>query len=571
MYVLGVHVGHDSGAALVRDGEVLAAVSEERFTRIKHYDGLPWRSVDYCLEAAGIQAHQVDVLAVPSRQMGSELRFLLHFDLDERQLAPNRALRVGGYAWRRLRGRLPAPSRDGALIRTPTYLRPLEMGLVDFVPVAHHLAHAASAYYASGMEGETLVVTCDGIGDGVSLAVWLGDEGRLVPLMKEGPRGSLGWFYGVVTEALGWWHGDGEGKTMGLAPYGDSEKAKGCLDPILPLYEDGRLAKGHDFGPPARWTEAGASHWHLSDAAYIQQQVAEYGKEHVAAEAQRLLEKEMLGIVRSWLGRFGTTQLACSGGVFLNVKLNQRIWDSGLVARQFIYPNAGDAGLAVGAALYGYHLRSGDTTLHPLRHAYSGPEFSNEEIERVLEVRKILGRRSEDIAAECALLLAEGAIVGWMQGRMEYGPRALGARSILMDPRRPENKDIINARVKYREPFRPFCPSLVAEALDDYLRNARADPYMITSFDVRPERWNEIPAVVHVDGTVRPQVVDRSVNEKYWRLIHRFGQITGIPVILNTSMNVKGEPIVCTPHDAVTCFFGTGMDYLAIGDWLVRK
>jgi len=573
MYVLGIHIGHDSGAALVKDGEVIAAVNEERFTRVKHYAGLPWKSAAYCLKAAGIEAHQVDVLAIPQRQMNTDMRFLVRFDVDERRYTPNRLHRAGKYAWRRMQDWWGARSRRNGhlIIHTPAYLRPLEAGLVDFVAVEHHLAHAASAYYHSGFQGRTLIITSDGIGEEVSLAVWLGEDGRIEPLYKVGAEGSLGWFYGVVTEALGWWIGDGEGKTMGLAPYGNPEKAKGCLDPILVQYQNGRLVKGHDFGIPGGWNEVGTWHWHMRDVTYVHEQIQRCGREHVAAEAQRLLEQEMLDIALSWLERTGTTQLACSGGVFLNVKMNQRIWESGRVTRQFIYPNAGDGGLAVGAALYAYHLRSGDKTLRPLRHVYSGPGFSNEEIEEALKVRKIPYRRCDDIAAECARLLAEGAIVGWVQGRMEFGPRALGARSILMDPRKPENKDIINARVKYREPFRPFCPSLIAEALDDYLVNARVDPYMITSFDVRPERWKEIPAVVHVDGTVRPQVVEREVNERYWRLIHTFGELTGTPVILNSSLNIRGEPIVCTPHDAVICFFGTGMDYLAIGDFLVSK
>lgn len=561
MYILGIHIGHDAGAALVREGRVVAAVNEERFNKIKHYAELPWASVRYCLKEAGIDSTEVDVVAVPTVLKVPELEFL--FGLKGHPITRKRTAQAVTF-FRSILGR-----SNHAL---PTYRQPFRLGPnTEIVQVEHHLAHAASAYYTSGFDDKTLIVTTDGIGDGVSTAVWQGEKGKITPLVKSGAEGSLGWFYGAVTEGLGWWVGDGEGKTMGLAPYGDHRKANGVLDSLLPRYQNGELVRPHDFGPPGYWLEAGTYQWHLQDSEPVRELILRHGREHIAAEAQRLLEEEMLSLIFSWLERERTAYLACAGGVFLNVKLNQRVWESGRLKGQHIFPAAGDGGLPVGAALYVWHQATAETHIQAMQDVYWGPGYSQDEIEDVLRVRNIPYRRVDDIAATTAGLLAHGQIVGWMQGRMEYGPRALGARSILMDPRRAENKDIINASVKYREPFRPFCPSMLAEAVDEYLVKGRPEPYMITSFNVPPDKAQEIPAVVHVDGTARPQTVDRETNSRYWRLIKRFGEITGVPVILNTSFNIKGDPIICTPADAVRCFFDTGMHVLVIGDFLVQK
>jgi carbamoyltransferase len=580
VYVLGLHLGHDSGAALVKDGQVIATVNEERFTRLKHYSGVPWASCGYCLRQAGIEARDVDMVAVVGKVEPYIMRYLYDSHVLEK-IARENSLRAR-------KNRIPKSLKNllRRLVRTlpgmgsvsipdpvipPTYYKPYDVGDKEVVLIDHHLAHAASAYHTCGFQEKTLVVTADGVGDDSSLTVWRGEGGKMEPLLEVGQEGSLGWFYGVVTEALGWWVGDGEGKTMGLAPYGDPDAAEGCLDPILPRYAGGQLVKAHDFGTPVGWEEKGCWHWHFPDTEYVEEQIARYGRENVAAEAQRLLEREMLEVILPWLEREQTGYLACSGGVFLNVKMNQRIWESGKVKGQHIYPNAGDGGLPAGAALHVYYQYSGDSTIRAMRGVYDGPEFSNEEIEKLLQMRKLPYKRCEDITNECAELLAQGYIVAWMQGRMESGPRALGNRSILMDPRKAENKDIINARVKFREPFRPFCPSLLAEAADDYFVNGRLEPYMITSFEAKEEKKKEIPAVVHVDGTCRPQTVTREVNEKYWRLIQRFGELTSVPVILNTSLNIRGEPIVCTPQDTIRCFYDTGIDYLALGDFILSK
>jgi carbamoyltransferase len=257
--------------------------------------------------------------------------------------------------------------------------------------------------------------------------------------------------------------------------------------------------------------------------------------------------------------------------VFLNVKVNQRIWESGKVDRHHIYPNPGDGGLAAGAALYVYHEAHPGTPIASLEHVYLGPEYSNDAIAELLKGRRLKAVLRDDVAQFAALRLAENQTVAWFQGRMETGPRALGSRSILMNPRRAENKDVLNARVKFREAFRPFCPSLPAERAGDYLQRARPEPFMITSFDVRQGKRDAVPAVVHVDGTIRPQTVERSVNSRYWDLIDAFGTLTGEHTVLNTSFNLRGEPIVCHPRDAIRAFYDTGLDCLIIGDHVLTK
>jgi carbamoyltransferase len=563
MKILGIHIGHDSSAALVVDGRLVADVAEERFTRVKHYCGMPYQSVAYCLAAAGLRSEDLDVVALSSLSRIADLGYLF-------EMAPGATEQVLTRDGRTLPIGRPVP--QGGLGKLPLYIGKLPLRpSTRVVHVEHHLAHAASAYYTSGHAGPQLVVTADGLGDGIPLAIWKGEQGRLT-LLKDFPASaSLGWFFGNVTEALGWWHGDGEGKTMGLAPYGDPSRAAGVLDPWYPKFANGELVEPHDFGQTHGWNEAGAYHWHFEDANRIRDVVARYGAEHIAAEAQRVLEEQMAAIIYPWLERTGTRDLSCSGGLFLNVKLNQRVWSSGKVGRHHIYPNPGDSGLAAGAALHVHHQLNPGSPIGGLPHLYWGPEYSDDEIGQLLVERHLTATREDDIAGRVAGLLADNRIVGWLQGRMESGPRALGGRSILMSPLRAENKDIINARVKFREAFRPFCPSLLSEDAPRYLANYRPERFMITSFDATPGQRDRIPAVVHADGTVRPQTVEKDVNPLYWRLLDEFKRHTGVPVLLNTSLNIRGEPMICHPREAIRCFYDSGLDYLALGSWLLAK
>lgn len=564
MNILGVHIGHDSSAALLVDGQIVADVAEERFSRVKHFSGLPFRSVEFCLRTAGLKSTEIDIVTVSSNYLFPELSNLFDISPGTLELAINR------------HGSGSTLDRQGGiagLVKPPLYItrQPLDPGRTKIVHVEHHLAHAASAYYTSGSADRQLVVTADGQGDMIPLAIWQGENGRL-NLLREFPQtASLGWFFSNVTEGLGWWHGDGEGTTMGLAPYGDPARAASALAPFSPRFADGELLEGRDFGKAHGWNETGAGHWHLDDSLQIQALAERYGREDIAAAAQAILEQQMAAVIFPWLERTGNTHLSCAGGIFLNVKLNQRIWSSGRVTAQHIFPNPGDSGLALGAALYLHHRASPAAPIQGLKHLYWGPAYTDEQIAQVLAERKLTASFETDIAATVAGLLAQDKIVGWFQGRMESGPRALGGRSILMSPMRAENKDIINARVKFREAFRPFCPSILAEDAPSFLERYRPEAFMITSFDVVADKRHLLPAVVHADGTLRPQCVEAAVNPLYWRLISEFKRLTGVPALLNTSLNIKGEPMICAPHEAIRCFFDSGMDYLALGSYLLSK
>lgn len=564
MIILGIHKGHDSSAALIIDGQIIADVAEERFSRIKHHAGLPFNSVGYCLAAAGITMEDIDVVAIATRFSSPEFNLLFDIDpIDPRHQAPS---------WKR-RAKSIIENLAGVVDeRLPSYFKRYPLGKkTRIVNIEHHLAHAAAAYFTSNNPEKQLILSMDGLGDGFSTCIYRGENGHLELLHRMGPDASLGWFYGNVTEALGWWHGDGEGKTMGLAPYGDPSKAYHDLEAFYPKFSNGSIVEPHDFGRPHCLMDKGAIHWHLDDSEKIQKLLSAHSPENLAAAAQQILEEQVMNIAWPWMDKVKTSNLTCSGGVFMNVKLNQRVWESGNVAKHWIYPNAGDSGLAVGAALQVYHDAHPNAKIGGLEHLYHGPEFGNDEIETMLKARHLSYRRVDNPSAVAAELLAKDRIVAWFQGRMESGPRALGNRSILVSANRAENKDILNARVKFREGFRPFCPSLLWEKKADYLDNERDEFFMITSFTCKPEKRSRVPAVVHADGTLRPQTVKSEFNPGFHALISEFGRLTGEYMILNTSFNVMGEPIVLHPREAIRCFYDSGIDALLIGNFLLEK
>ena len=562
MNVLGIHIGHDSSAALIIDGKIFADVAEERFKRIKHFAGLPIQSIHYCMASANLSFADIDFVAISGKHLTRYHKFLLNLHQDS-----DPTVKFNGSS-------KLAPFITGeAFIKPPLYIKGFYPGWskTTLINVEHHLAHAASAYYTSGIAEKQLIVTIDGAGDHFSTCIWRGEENAITPLEKNPTTGSLGWFYSNVTEALGWWHGDGEGKTMGLAPYGNTAETKGVLDAFYPKYANGKLVTPHDFGRAFLWNEDGSLHWHFEEASEIKKLADRFGPENIAAEAQRILEEQVLQIVFPWMERENTQNLSCAGGVFLNVKLNQRIRESGKVEMHHIYPNAGDAGLAAGAALYAYFSKNPGTAVPAPDNLYLGPEYSDQEISAILRARNLKYRKPGNVVEFVAGELASGKIVAWFQGRMESGPRALGNRSILMSPLKAENKDILNSRVKFRESFRPFCPSILYEKKDDYLENSGDELFMITSFNCIPSKRLAIPAVVHADFTLRPQLVKKEFNPKFWELIHAFGNLTGEYVLLNTSMNIMGEPIVNHPREAIRCFFDSGIDLLVMNDFILEK
>ncbi len=564
MDILGLNFSLDSAAALVRDGRTVAAAVEERFDRVKHSRAFPLRAMEYCLEAGGTTLGEVDGVAFfwnPALQLG---RLLPRLSSSWRHHAeylyalPNYLLSAAPPA----AGEPPAPLMEQT-IRLPGRDKPLKIHYV-----AHHLAHAASAFFPSPFS-RAAILTVDGYGEGASALLGAG-RGNKIEVFDEIPfPHSLGSFYAAVTEYLGFLPNCDEGKVMGLAPYGEPvfcEKmlriVGGGRDPFDLSYFDYYREARHrfsprfvkEFGPPrAPGTPLTARH------------------KRIAASAQLALEEALLVMARRLYKLAGEPFLCLAGGVALNSVANGRILRETPFEDIYVQPAASDAGTSLGAALYVHHVVAGNRRRSRMLHDYLGPTYSAEEIEKTLRTAKLPYERSADVEAAAAGLLSRGRFVGWFQGGMEFGPRALGNRSILCDPRPKGAKDKLNRQVKRREPFRPFAPSVPLEKSEKYFEHRGEAPFMLKVAAVREERRGELPAVTHVDGTARLHTVRRKTNPRYYKLMERFEELTGTPVILNTSFNVKGEPIVRTPEDALRCFFTTGLDDLVLGDFIVSK
>jgi carbamoyltransferase len=561
MYILGVNYSHDSSATLIKDGKIIANAQEERFTRIKHDSSFPLNAINFCLKHADISSNDIDILAIPYENGHPRLHH--YFNFNERQLKESFSESA---AKNYLRKKIKSDNTS-----LPLFIDKIELkDSCEVVRVNHHLSHAASAYLTSGRKEKTLIFSIDGLGDSSSVSIYMGENNSIKLLKSFDRSGSIGWFYSNVTEALGWPHGDGEGTTMGLAPYG-SDEDKDKFKPFYPKYKNGELAESHDFGNVYIYNKNESIMFHFEESKEIKKVVDEIGRENAAACVQTILEEQVQDIIYSWVEKTGITDIACAGGVFLNVKMNQNLWYSGKLTSQHIYPDPGDAGLALGASLYALSLKKPDYDFPKLTDLYHGPEYTNEEIESLLKLRKLNYTKLDNAPKTAAEKLADNKIIGWFQGRMEAGPRALGNRSILMSSNSPKNKDVINAEVKFRQGFRPFCPSVLADAFDDYFVNPRDEEYMITSFQFKDDKYEKVPAVVHADKTGRPQKVHKHINERYYNLIKHFGDLTGEYLVLNTSFNIKGEPMICHPKEAIRCFFDNGLDVLFLGDFMIEK
>ncbi len=431
--------------------------------------------------------------------------------------------------------------------------------------MAHHEAHALSAFAYSGFE-DAAVLVLDGRGAWEATSLWRGRNGRLEHLWTIPWPNSLGLFYAQFTYYLGFTPYSDEWKVMGLAPYG--EPGINLRDFIVPNDNPYRVATPLILGPesdPFRGIQP-----RLGPPRRPESEIDARHK-NLAFAVQDMCEQAMLTLARAAVAQTGCRNLCLAGGVALNSKANGKIVSSGIVDRIFVQPAASDDGVCLGAALGPSLDAGGKLPVRKMRHAYLGNECSDAEIEKALATYKIRATRVSDPAAVAAELLANGKILGWFQGRMEFGPRALGSRSILADPRDPEMNAKVNNAVKFREWWRPFAPSLLSEVAGEYLESATDSPFMVLTAQVRPEKRSVIPSVTHVDGSARPQTVERDVNPLYWRLIHEFGQRTGVPVVMNTSFNLRGEPIVSSPTDAIRTFFSSGMDALVIGSFVVEK
>ena len=558
MITLGINYSqmHDSSACIVRDGELLFAVSEERLSRLKHDSRFPALAVRACLDFTQVRAEQLDEVCFGWQTAGPvyrhDLKLYATGQFPITYLNVLNSTRHFASMWHQHSG--------ANRFRQDFGETKARMRFVD-----HHFSHAISAYAFSGFD-EAAVVVVDGRGAWEATSIWHGKNGKLEHVLTIPFPNSLGLFYSQFTEFLGFQANSDEWKVMGLAPYGQPGVKLGAfIDANAAPYRlhtkeiygngSGSFSRMIPLLGPARAPESEINEWH----------------KNIAYAVQDACEAAMMNVVRLAVERTRCKNLCLAGGVALNSKANGKILISGLVDRIFVQPAASDDGVALGAALAPYLDQGGCLPVKAMRHAYFGPSFADDAIESSLRTYKLPYSRLNDPAACAAELLAKGEILGWFQGRMEFGPRALGSRSILADPRDPEMNAKVNNAVKFREWWRPFAPSLKKEAAPGYLESAMDSPFMILTAQVRPEKRSVIPAVTHVDGSARPQTVERDINPLYWRLLDEFEERTGIPVILNTSFNLRGEAIVNTPTEAVRTFFSSGMDALIIGSFLVEK
>jgi carbamoyltransferase len=557
MLTLGINYSqmHDSSACLVRDGELLFAVAEERLSRAKHDARFPRLAIQACLDFAKIQADQLDEVCFGWQTAGPVYRRDLNLFATARwpvsYLNVLNSTRHFLSMWHQESGAAPFRRIFGA-------------PKTRFRYVDHHLAHAISAYSFSGFE-DAAVVVMDGRGAWEATSIWRGQDGRLEPVFTIKWPDSLGLFYAVFTEYLGFVPNSDEWKVMGLAPYGQLGVD---LRPFIESGGDPYLVHTKnlvgDGGLSAKLIA------HLGPPREPESEIDERSK-NVAFAVQEACEDAMMSAVRLAIEKTKSRNLCLAGGVALNSKANGKILSSGIVDKIFVQPAAADDGAALGAALAPYLDSGGQLPMKPMRHAYLGPCFDDVAIESALRTYKIRHTKLADPAISAAQLLAEGKIIGWFQGRMEFGPRALGSRSILADPRDPEMNAKVNNAVKFREWWRPFAPSMKKEAAPEFLESAFDSPFMILTAQVKPKKRGVIPAVTHADGSARPQTVEREINPLYYRLIEEFGRLTGVPVVMNTSFNLRGEAIVNTPTDALRTFFSSGMDALFLGSILIEK
>ena len=561
-YLLGISCNiHESSAALVKDGMLIAAAEEERFTRRKHDSRFPVRSIDYCLRKAGISMRDLSYAGFywqPWKGVLKRLWWLIRYFPASLQTFR------GGKHWRGSVGTL--------LSHLAVPVKLWRMGFRGkFYFIDHHLAHAASAFLVSPHQSAA-ILTVDLCGEDCTTLVARGRRNHITPIRRWYLPNSLGIFYAALTQFLGYRANVDEYKVMGLASYGHPRFAETFAGMVR--FEGGRLKNDNSwfafhtggancysqrfvetFGPPC------PDEGHIEADPY----------KDVAASGQQRLEHLLLEMASWCRTATGEEHLCMAGGVALNCVANGRLLDRQIFTSIWIQPAASDAGCSLGIPFYIWHQLLGQPREFVMEHAYWGPEYSESDMQRAIGSSGLTFRRVGDVERQTARLLSEGRVIAWYQGRMEWGPRALGNRSILADPRRPEMKDVINSRVKFREPYRPFAPSVLEEDVGDYFHFTGASPYMSFVCRVRDDRKATIPAVTHVDGTARIQTVSRKHNPRYWSLLDEFKTLTGVPILLNTSFNVKGEPSVCTPDDAVRCFLSTDLDYLVLGDTICSR
>jgi carbamoyltransferase len=574
MYILGINAYHGGASAcLIKDGQLIAAVEEERFSRLKYHAGFPVRAIQYVLDAGGIRPQDLDHVGISRNPSANLVKKALYAFTNRPSL-------------KLVQDRLQNSVKVGSLKqvfqqRLGIEGTPLQ---AQFHNVEHHHAHMASAFFVSPFD-RAAIFSVDGMGDFVSTMWGTGKGTRLDVSDEINFPHSLGTFYTAITQWLGFPKYGDEGKVMGLAPYGEPVYLD-QMRKIVRLQSDGTFELDLDYflhsaeGVTMTWDDDTPTLGTMFSPKLLKllgearQPRTEITAQHqnVAASLQAMLEEAEFALVRKLQRATGEKALCMAGGVALNSAFNGKILPGTDFEDVYIQPAAGDAGTALGVCYYIYHQVLGQPRAFVMNDAYTGPAFANEAIHAALEHNGLHAEiLDEDTLVERATdTVANGDVLGWFQGRMEWGPRALGNRSIIADPRRDDMKDILNARIKHREQFRPFAPSILQEAVGDYFDQTYPDPFMVKVYNVLPEKRTAIPAVTHVDGTGRLQTVDQDAAPLYWKLIHTFGQRTGVPVVLNTSFN-DNEPIVCTPQEAIDCFMRTRMDALAMGNYFIEK
>ena len=579
MLIVGLNAYHgDVSAAVIRDGRLIAALEEERFSRIKHVAGFPALAIARGLEMAGAAPADVDIWAI-ARGRRVHLLQKAWFGLTHR---PGPRL-LGQYR--------NTVSKQANIPDVIAQTFGLDASSINAQYVEHHPAHLASAFYTSGLN-DAACCAIDGFGDFVSVSLARGERGRLEVIDRVFFPHSLGLLYLAITQYLGFKKYGDEYKVMGLAPYGSPTHVE-ALSKLLTLEPEGGFSLSLEYF--RHWTGEITMTWDsgepnvpdvyserlidLLGPARRQDDSVASAHENLAASVQRVFEEAAFHVLRGAHARVPSDALCLAGGCAMNSVANGKIRRHTPFKNVFIQPAAGDNGTALGAALEAWHAGGRRSPGPRMEHSYWGTEYDADAIAKVIRASQVAeqGRCTwNTIGDESALCeataahLADGLIVGWFQGRMEWGARALGNRSILADPRRRDMRDIINQKIKFRERFRPFAPSILAEAIDEYFVDAVHDPFMIQVYPVRPEKRDVIPAVTHVDGSGRLQSVSEASNARYWSLLRAFQRKTGVPVLLNTSFN-ENEPIVERPEQALDCFLRTDMDVLVMGPHVLRK
>jgi carbamoyltransferase len=562
MNILGINWGaHDNAAALVQNGIITAAAEEERFNRIKHAQyAYPLRAARYCLREGGLEVGDLDEIVFsfhPTKGLGASLLHALRFFPRGTFFILSESVRRVWYAGS---GKYSEYFLN-IVPRTRRYW------------VDHHTSHAASAYFASPFDQAAIMVV-DGVGEWPATTLYHAESHRLKQVQSISLPHSIGFYYSAFTEYMGFQPFDAEYKVMGLAAYGDPARYREQFRDVIQLEPKGKYRLNLSYFNFQY--DYGREQWYGPRMVEVFGPAcppSELPAEHYADIAASLQERteEVIFHMADWLHEVtGSSNLCLAGGVALNSVINGKLLRRGPFERIYIQGAANDAGCALGAALYRTHAVHG-LPWQEMRHMNYGPSYTTDEVERVLQDSHMPFKIVEDPTETAAQLLAANKIIAWYQGRLEFGPRALGNRSILADPRQEDMKDRINAAIKFREPFRPFAPSVLAEKSLEYFADIDDSPFMILVTDVYPEKRAVVPAITHVNGSGRVHTVERDVNPLFWQVIHRFGELTGVPLVLNTSFNIRGQPIVNTPSEALATFYTSGLDAMVIDRFLVEK